>query len=193
MALLNHKHQSPPDDFCFTEPTTGGKWTGETLAHITEIVCEHRKWKGLFPQDTESVSLEIQRQICSGLPPGFCHAESGEDYVPFVDQARTFTIDNVMHASQAAIDFVASGGEMVPQAESARRANICRGCRFNRPSPSCVCTPLYKMLDKLVPKERKEAGLHVCGICSCSNSVKILLPVKPDNFRYPPHCWINSQ
>lgn len=199
MALLKNPHQTPPDGFVYLQRETGLRIERDTLAECEDSVIAHREHKGLSPTDRPSVSLDIQRQICSGQFPGVCRPEPGEDYRPLRDLSRDLDTEKVMAFSRAAFAFLGSGGEIVDKTESARRAEICRGCRFNRAS-TCTCTPVYRMIDALVPAGRRESGLLICGICGCSNQVKTLMPKevieKSDagrNLVYPDHCWIRAR
>lgn len=199
MPRLCRPNEEPPDGWIYTQPDTGGRWNGESLHKLVEMVREHRVWKNLDRQDYESVRLDIERQICSGMPEGLCAGEPGEKYQPIDDKMRTISMEQVMEFSMASFRFVESGGELVDKAESVRRAAICRGCRFNRPSPCIVCTPVFKLMDAFIPESRKEPGLSACGVCGCSIRAKILLPMKTiltadaeKRLRYPPHCWLND-
>lgn len=197
MARLRRIHESPPDDFIYTQPETGGRWTGETLDHLVGIVTEHRVWKNLPRATRDEVRVDIERQICSGLPPGYCKPEPGEDYRPIEDKARAITVESILEFSKAAFNFIKSGGEMVTKEESERRAAVCRGCRFNRPSPCVVCTPAYKIIDAMIPSNRIEPGLSACGVCGCALRAKVLLPLATirandaeQKLRFPSHCWL---
>ena len=181
------------------QPETGGRWTGETLEHLIGIVLEHRQWKGLAKATKEEVKTDVEAQICSGMPPGLCRPDPGEDYQPIVDRARDISVESIMEFSATAFRFIKSGVELVDKEESERRAAICRGCRFNRPSPCVVCTPAFKMVDALIPKDRMEPGLSACGVCGCSLRAKVLLPlgtIRADdassNLRFPNHCWLSN-
>ena len=199
MARICRPNEEPPDGWLYTQPETGYRFKDETLAKIVTVVREHREWKGLQPVDAAAVRLDIERQICSGMPPGVCAPEPGEKYQPFADRARDMTLESLMEFSGASFRFLKSGGMLVDRTESARRAHICRGCRFNRPSPCTVCTPVFAMMDALIPKERIEGGLSACGICGCSLRAKILLPLEtirdadaPQHLRFPSYCWLNE-
>lgn len=189
MPRINRPHETVPDGWFFIEPVTGYRIEGETLDNLVELVCQHRTWKQITPSDPENVRRIIEAQICQAMPEGICRAEEGERYSPFDDKARSLTIESILSASSAAFEFIKSGGELVPKSESERRAGICRGCRFNRPSPCTVCSPIYSMIEALVPASRTEPGVTVCGVCGCALRAKLLLPLQPDGFRYPPHCW----
>ena len=197
MAHLNRPNEAPPDNFIYTQPETGGRWESNTLGELVTLVRDHRLWKGLKPDEYWAVRKDVEHQICLGMPPGVCAPDPGESYQPFLDKARDMTVESLMEFSMTAFRFIKSGGELVPQDESRRRATICRGCRFNRPSPCTVCTPAFKMIEGLVPSHRVEPGLSACGICGCSLRAKVLLPlttIRSDDaehaLRYPAYCWL---
>jgi hypothetical protein len=177
---------------------TQARFTGETLGECADVVIAHRQHYNLQPQDHPTVELEIQRQICEGMFPHVCTAEPGENYQPLQDRSRGLDADKIMAFTGAAFRFIESGGELVTKEESARRAAICRGCQYNRRT-TCICTPIFKMLDALVPSSRRESGLAICGICGCSLEIKTLLPmstIQSDNagksLRFPAYCWMNE-
>lgn len=195
MAILRNPRETPPDGFRYTESRTQTRFTAETLGELADLVAAHRAYKGLTPVDPAAVKLEIERQICEGAFPHVCVAENGENYRPLIDRSRSLDPDQIVEFTGAAFRFIGSGGEIVPKAESERRAAICRGCQFNRPSV-CVCTPLYKALDALVPAKRREPGLAICGICGCSLLAKVLLPLvtihsENTTLKVPAYCWMS--
>lgn len=199
MALLNHLHSEPPDGWRYLQRETGVWVKAELLDELVAQVIAHRQHKGLTPTDTNSVLLEIQRQLCLGAPKGVCRPEKGEDYQPLKDEARKLDLKAISAASATLIAWLKSGMGMVYKELSKARADTCRGCQFNRPVPNCVCTPFWKIIDALVPKDRREPGLSVCGICKCSLAAKVLAPANvvregmPTNLRLPSWCWVQKE
>lgn len=194
MALLRNPRETPPDGFRYVQMETQTRFTGETLGELADMVIAHRAYKGVGSLDKQTVEVEIQRQICEGAFPHVCAGENGETYQPLIDRSRSLDPDMIVGATEAAFRFIGSGGAVVDKAESERRAAICRGCQFNRASV-CVCTPLHKALDALVPAKRREPGLAICGICGCSLLAKVLLPLSTilsenSTLRTPSYCWI---
>lgn len=198
MARLRHPTTEPPDGFFFIEPVTGLKMEARTLTKLVDLVIEHRKWKGIEPCDHWSVQKACEDQICSAMPEGTCRPDPGEDYRPINDQARGMTLESLMSASAAALRFIQSGGALVDKNEAIRRAEICRRCRFNRPSPCVICTPVFKLVETMIPKDRIQPGLSACGVCGCSLQIKTLLPLaviraedEKFKYRFPGFCWLN--
>jgi hypothetical protein len=192
MATLSSPRTGPPDGWIFFQPETGSRFEAMIGPELVDLVVAHRQWKNLERQSPEEVWTDIQRQICERLPPGHCSAEPGEDYQPFTDLARGMTTEMVMNASKAAFAVIQNGG-LVPKAESERRAEICRRCQFNRPSPCIACSPMFAVMDALIPKDRQEPGLSACGICGCSLRAAVLTPIVKDRHRYPSYCWKSEE
>lgn len=198
MARLSRPRETPPDGFWFLVPESTTRIEGWDLTELVTRVIEHREWRLKVPQDREATQLEVERQICMCQFPGICQAEPGEDYQPIIDRARDFSTETVMAASKTALEFLKDGTQLVDKAQAERRAAICRGCRLNRQSPSWACSVLCATLEALVPAGRREPGLNLCGVCSCSLPAKILLPehvFQPANdalgLRFPSYCWQN--
>jgi hypothetical protein len=199
MALLNMPRTTPPvpPGFAYTQMETSTRIQAEdSLGQLIDLVIAHRKYKGLTPTDEESVSKDVQRQICSQMPPGWCRGEPGEDYKPFNDLSRTLTLDKITSFSRAVFAWVTSGDGYVDEEEATRRAKICLACPFNKEVSMCNCSPLWEFLQKVIPPRRRIANLHACGICGCMLQAKVLAPenvVRESNkgrdLSYPVYCW----
>ena len=197
MALLNMPRTTPPlPGFCYTQPETATRIEADTLHELVDAVMQHRRYKELQPQDAEQISVEVQRQICSQMPPGICRGEPGETYQPFNDISRFLTLDKISSFSHAVFQWIREGRSLVDEEESTRRAKICLGCPFNKTIPSCSCAPLWALIKAIIPKKRQIDNLHVCSICGCSNSAAVLMPLTViaaseagRDLRHPAHCW----
>ncbi len=175
MALLKSR-STPPGGWTYLQAETQAIITDENKDALVDRVVEHRKYKGLTPTDREEVRKEIERQICSKLGHNECRKEGPEDkWTPRDGSKPKVGMTQVLAFSKAAIAFITSGGELVPIEEAQRRAEICRACHFNQEMTGCSCDIFYKILDAAIPKARKLPGLHVCGVCNCTNSVKVNL------------------
>lgn len=193
--MLNFKNTEPPDGWKYLQRETQTWIRAELAEELITGVINHRLYKGLEPADRESVWIEIQRQICLGASPGVCHPEKGEDYIPFKDMARTLSLAKIESASRSLVAWMTGGLNMVSKEESFRRAEICRGCPFNKTASACVCTTFFKAIETMLPDDRKETGLQICTLCGCSLRVKVLAPMSviregnPENLRLPDWCW----
>jgi len=195
MALLNGTTLHPPDGWRYLQPETHLWIKADMHDELVDLVVAHREHKGLTPTDRKTVSLEIQRQICLGAPKGTCKGEPGENYAPFIDQSRSLSLTKLALFSETLVRWLKDGLHMVSPVESKARAEICRGCPFNKTPAACSCTPFWKLIDALVPKERHEDGLFVCALCGCALKAKILAPLdvaregNPVGLRLPSWCW----
>lgn len=195
---MNFRNVEPPDGWKYLQRETGLWIRAQLGEELVAAVVSHRLHKGLEPTDREAVWLEIQRQICAGASSGVCHAEKGEDYRPFRDLARSLSLMKIAAFSATLVEWLKQGMHFVAKAESERRAAICRSCPFNKTAPMCSCTPFYRMIDALIPKERNEPGLQICTLCGCSLRAKVLAPLEvategnPKELRLPAYCWQNS-
>jgi hypothetical protein len=176
MALLKRWRVAPPGNWTYFQKESQLRIKAENGDALVDQVVEHRKYRGFTPTDRETVKLEVQRQICEKLGFNDCRPEGESDpWKPKDGSKPLVTMSNVLSFSKAAIAFVKSGGELAPMEEVKRRADICRQCFWNRELSGCACGGFYKILDAAIPKDRKLDGLHVCGICNCSNGVKVNL------------------
>lgn len=176
MALLKRWNTAPPGNWVYFQRESQLTIKAENGDDLVDQVVAHRSYRGYTPTDRATVKLEIQRQICEKLGHGECRPEGNDDpWKPKDGSKPIVTLSNILSFSKAAIAFVASGGELAPMEEVNRRAEICRACFWNRQVTGCSCGGFYRILDATIPKERKLEGLHVCGICSCSNAVKVNL------------------
>src|SRR5690348_8279506 len=95
MALLNFRNTEPPDGYRYLQRETGVWIRAELLCELVDQVIAHRQYKNLGPTDKETVELEVQRQICAGVPKGICQEEPQETYRPFKDMARYLSLSKV--------------------------------------------------------------------------------------------------
>ena len=202
MAVLNSRSQTPPDGWRFVqlETQTSFELPGNgTLTELVERVCQHRRWKGIKPDDPEAVQLDIERQICAQMPAGVCCAEPGEKYEAVNDQSRYLTLAKIEQFSSTLFAWIKSGAHFVSEEVSVSRGDICRGCPFNKNPKSCSCAHLWALLAAIIPSSRRQHGLFVCGICGCNLEAKTLAPtdvlIESElgmNHKYPGYCWLNS-
>jgi hypothetical protein len=202
MARLNNQWETPPDGWVYTQLETQTRielQPNGSLPELVNLVVEHRRWKGLHPQDHASVRLDVERQICASMPPGVCQGEAGEVYEPLNDQSRVLNLDKIQSFSRGLLEWVRTGAQMVAEEIGLARGDVCRGCPFNKTPKSCSCAPLWLLLASIIPSHRRQHNLHICGICGCTLEAKVLAPAdvlreteRGLNHRYPPHCWMRE-
>lgn len=197
MARMKFKNQVPPRGWFYVQAESKLRMEGESLEDLARVVVSHRIFKKLPRATIEEAKLDIERQVCTRLTARECSSEGLDDEWKPIDDNPNITMSAVIGASKAALEFVASGAALVPEAERARRAEICLGCAANNFIRGCRCSIFYKMIDKMVPMERRDPGLGVCGVCACSLQAKTNLPANViiagdagRHLQYPAHCWI---
>ncbi len=198
MARLKFPNQVPPRGFFYVQKETRLRIEGESIGDLSKKVVDHRVYKGLPGQTMEEARLDIERQICSRLTKRECASELGVDdeWKP-IDDNPNITLSAVIGASKAALEFVASGAELVPEVERSRRTEICLDCPLNNAVRGCRCSIFYRMIERMVPANRRNPELFVCSACQCSLQAKTNLPANVikagdagRNIQYPSNCWI---
>jgi len=196
MAKIKNFNLVPPGGWRFVERTTGVRFTKDNWSDLLRAVTEHRKYKGL---PTETVSDEIQEQLCSGLSTEFCQPADGENYQPVNDLTQQLTTEMAISANAALTATIkrAVEGQDVwnsPE-ESAARAAVCRTCPFNKPTKNCSCHMVYRLINMMIPASRTHDGLGVCMACGCSLQAKVNLPMEVvqasqnPSTSFPEWCW----
>ncbi len=197
MARLKFRNQVPPRGFFYVQKESRLRIEGESLDDLAQQIVTHRTFKGLPRATIEEAKIDIERQICARLTVRECVSEGIDDEWKPIDDNPNISLSAVLGASKAALEFVASGAELVPEAERSRRAEICKDCPANNQVRGCKCSIFYKMIDRMVPFERRDPELFVCSCCSCSLQAKTNLPAnvilagdKGRNISYVAGCWI---
>lgn len=196
MARLRFKDTVPPRGWFYIQRETNLRIVGESLSDLAVKVAEHRRYKGLPNATKQQASLDIERQICSRLGRRECVAEGVKDEWQPVNDVPLLSLSAILGFSRAMLEWIATGKELVSKEESDRRASICKGCQLNNPVVGCKCSLFYKLVNKSIPFERRDAALGICGVCSCSLQAKVNLPmsvIKASNeqrdLSYPSFCW----
>tara|TARA_R110002153_G_scaffold93463_2_gene225952 strand:+ start:4089 stop:4688 length:600 start_codon:yes stop_codon:yes gene_type:complete len=192
MAKLKSLNNIPPGGWRYLQPTTLKWFSSTTWGALVSEVTRHREYKGI---DATTVSEDIQDQLCLSLTGGECRAKPGEEYIPVFDRTQTLTPGMVLSLSKGLLAFILKGAKWVDKEEADRRADICRGCPFNKPAALCSCSSAYKAINQAVPEDRIPKGVDVCMACGCSLKAKINLPLSvisasvQKGQEFPPHCW----
>ena len=199
MATLRHPNDVPPCGWQYLEPRTRLKITGDNLSDLVSKVALHRKHNG-FDAALDKARMDVQRQICSKLGKRECLSEGpGDPWKPVHDLTRTASISEIMAFSRAALDWLMGGRGIVSLEVNEGRRQACVACPMNQPVQGCRCAPLYRMIDRAIPEERRFGDLHVCGVCGCSLKAKCAVPDsvvaasdKGRDLPYPVGCWVPS-
>lgn len=196
MALIKSFRDVPPGGWRYVQPETGVRFECDTFEGLVAMVRPHRDYKGI---GHDTLSQDIQRQICAGLSTSWCQTEPGEDYRPVEDLTSRLTTGMALSLGKAvvgALAEVAAGRTPLCSLEEARaRAAVCRGCPFNKPASLCSCSAVYKAIEASIPKDRRHPGISVCMACGCSLQAKTNLPLEVVNASnslevvFPSWCW----
>lgn len=196
------RFDAPPGGWKFFQKETRLMILGDGPDNLLDLVVAHRKYKNLEPTDREAVWLEIERQLCTRLTKRDCKAEGpNDDWVPMRDEPVHVDYSMIVGFSRAALEWIASGREVVPELEARRRAEICFTCPLNQRSEGCLpCSVLYKMIRSSIPEGRSIEGLEVCRACSCDLRSKVNLPMnviresnRDRELVFPSFCWQAEQ
>src|SRR6185369_15925185 len=104
MATLRQKNTKPPRGWNYIQAETSLTIEGDSLDELTNRVIQHRQHRGLTPTDYKTVSLEIERQICTRLSRAECRSEGTTDsWVPVQDRLGIPNPMTVLQFSKAAI------------------------------------------------------------------------------------------
>ena len=161
MAKLRHPSDVPPCGWQYLEPRTRLTLTGDNLADLVSQVHTHRQHNG-FPDTIEQARLDVQRQICSKLGTRECVPEGPDDpWKPVHDLTRTASVSEILAFSRAALEWLMGGREIVPLEVNEARRKTCAACPMNQPVQGCRCAPLYRMVDRAIPEDRRTCrSLH---------------------------------
>lgn len=96
-------------------------------------------------------------------------------------------------------DWLAQGGQRVPQDEAERRAAICATCPFNQAETWCSGCFMKAVLGRVLSAfggwtTSRDAELKSCRVCGCKLSVKVHIPAEAMEYKgleWPEHCWMN--
>ena len=200
MARLKFKNQTPPRGYKYIQPDTRLQVEGENYRTLMKKVLEHRTYKGLPRATMGEVEEDVERQICSRLSSNECSAEGPNDELRPVEETHTLTLGAALRFSAAALKWLASGAKVVPVEQMKKRQAVCIDCPLNSPIRACSCSGFYKAINALVPPERRDPGLHVCGACLCSTTAKTQMPLEMvmnadegRNISYPKLCWVTLE
>lgn len=177
MARLKHRYEVPPLGFWYLQKETALRIEGESLRDTATKVIAHRKYKGLGPLDLATVEREVEQQICSRLGKFHCQADGPDDpWIPRETKSTVLRLGSILAFSRAAFAWFASGRELVTQEKAQARATGCAGCPLNQPLTGCKCGSVLKIIQSVVPAEKRFEKLGVCTVCECSLPAKVWLP-----------------
>lgn len=157
--------------------------------YLVDAVRNKLRWNDEpIPEDLE---LQIQRDICSRLPNGWCSGVEGDK--------EWFTLKDLTDSSKTIFSLatVPADERTVPQAEAERRATICSTCPKNRRVAGCwPCVIALPIFDGLLPGVTTSLDKKIfgCSVCKCALHKKV--HVRKEHLaprdEYPSHCWMKE-
>lgn len=176
----------------FVEPASGVRFSTKSWSKLAQAVQEHRLGNGfpLLPGWEE----ELENEVCKNYGPETCR---------FVDETagnapRSIKISDVKNFVRVLGAWMASGGSYVDNSEAERRASICAACPKNQVIEGCTaCANLPGLIASTLGRRAtsRDAVLHGCAVCSCSNKAQVHIPLDilkkgvTDDMAFPSHCW----
>ena len=166
-----------------SQPPYGGKWilnhpekgmvgSGYIYDVLRKSVVEYRKANnipvGLGLDD------EIEQALCEDSPEACADASKVAPH--------RLEFEDVLRGARVMLELVLSGGGLVSQEESERRAAICANCpnnqEFLKPCAG-ICEKLKQLVKKIIgaAKTNLDDDKKACRICSCFTNAHIWIPL----------------
>lgn len=172
----------PPGGWEYRQPDTGEAFKKGCFGDLIAAVFKHRLSNGLKRADPESVSEDVQDQICKRVGHDWCeHMKAGQ-------WGFSISLDRIQTGTKALLGWARAAflgqDPYVDQAEANRRAAICANCWANKAIAGCMgCGLGGQIRDMLVeakgnrytPSDEK---LHSCLVCECANQAQVW--IKPE-------------
>lgn len=214
----------------FRQPETG--WTAPTpiassFDQTVVLIQKHRKanpaitTKSRLATNPEAIAFELETftrkrlGIPEGAPSPFPGSPSMSPSAGAVvagagdRHSAAWGIKRAAQGTAVPVDWLASGGNPVPQELAEKRAAVCAACPKNE-SPEWYSQAGGQVIEagvkawqalkgKTVTFETSQGDkLKSCGVCKCLLRVKVFVPLehivqhtKPEVLaEFPPECWI---
>lgn len=190
MLTLSNKFEVPPGGWRFHVPQTGADLVSTDHSRLYNTAVLHLEEHGI------PVPVDYLEQFNDTL----CHQINAdcEVVVPATNETRSMTAGDALRFLRVMREWAGVGGELVPQAEADRRAEICAGCPYNIPITGCsVCQGIAGKITELIGSRgsRFDSQLKGCAICACENTAQVHLPLKvlhkgvTPGMVFPDFCW----
>jgi len=192
-ARLRNRKETPPCQWRYLEMETGYLFNENDHAALLSAVAKHREYKGL-PSDPDTVLELVEAQLCLTLDDSRCHRDPG-DTPQIIDKTHAIDGKLVLGFNKALFSFLKDGLQFANREEAQRRADICAACPLNKSLTQCSCSAFYKIIEKMIPAERRDKRISVCASCGCSLQAKVnmedsvIQASTPDASNFPEWCW----
>src|SRR5438477_2249845 len=172
LKLINpERGPCPPNGFRYVFPEDG---------FVVHAWC-YTDWVGFARDHARANDLpvptgeQMQEQLCLTLEPGWCSYDDDNRPRP----SMVLEWKDVLRAAETFKRWFDDGLQVVPKAESDRRAEICSRCYLNVGISGCsVCQGAIKKLASTLPETRSDSFLRSCAVCHCALKMKVHVPQK---------------
>lgn len=194
MQLINKWGECPPDGYRYVDPVSG--FLAHAWTYVDWINVERAHLAANNREIPDTLELDMQKQLCEVLPPGFCHYENPEKSRPSV----SLTWNDVAAGAATFARWIAKGCQYVSQSEADRRALICTRCYLN--VNVAGCSGCQKTVQEIVRNKNShyDSSLGTCAVCKCFLRAKVHFPLATLDTEsekvqemYPDFCWLNKE
>lgn len=198
LRLIKEWGECPPDGYRYVFPETGYTshgwayvdWVNDARAHVAANPDKFKDKGEGYP----TLEAQMQNQLCSTLPPGFCLYDDPGRPRP----STSITFNDVAAGLKTFTRWIASGMKYVPESEANRRGSICSKCYLNVNVQGC--SGCQAAVEEVVRDKHSkyDAALRACAVCKCFLKAKIHFPITTLDTQsvkvqsmYPDFCWLN--
>ena len=193
LRLINLMGNCPPDGYRYVDPVSG--FVAHAWTYLDWLNVQRAHLAANQREIPVSLETDMQDQLCSTLPPGWCNYDDPSRPRPNL----SLSWDDVVSGLKTFSRWIASGCQYVPQKEADRRGSICSRCYLNVNVQGC--SGCQKALQQVVRDKhsKHDSSLRTCAVCRCFLKAKIHFPITtldttPDKVQsmYPGFCWLNK-
>lgn len=197
MRVFRFRNIMPAGGYRYTVPETGESFlTGDLRSLVREVAAHYERNLLTRPSNLAAI---IEHDICLHAPPDFCRGtfEAGDHQQTPISP---IVIREASQIHKTRLKWPESRF-IAPDAEVARRVDICKICPENAKGYCTTCNGLGGMAKRIVGDraERYEAELGVCRLCQCLLPVKVFISAEAlravksgGGLPYPKPCWMTE-
>jgi hypothetical protein len=193
LQLINQWGNCPPDGYRYVDPADG--FVAHAWTYVDWIAVQKAHLHANNREIPATLEADMQNQLCSTLPPGFCNYPDPGRPRP----STSLTFDDVTGGVKTFARWIAQGAKYVSQREADRRALVCARCYLNVNVSGCAgCSKAVQEITGN-KKSHYDSVLRTCAVCKCFLRAKVHFPLSTldtENARvqeqYPDFCWLNK-
>jgi hypothetical protein len=192
---LNSILLTPPGGWRYRQPETGFWSKAITFESLIRSVAQHRQNNGLrmVAEGFDTLPQELEDWLCKQMTPD----DQTRLCTGGVRSRESIGWREIVGFIESNAQFIADGGQQVPQDEAERRASICSTCPLNVNVDGCgVCKrTVDEYREKFLHAQPTsyETQLRACGVCGCDLRSIVHFPLKAlrakGDHDFPDWCW----